>query len=74
MASSFTHDKCNDAQPPIVIELDLHGLFLTVISIPSTRQNIQVTQKIADFPLGAMQVVHNLLSTYCVRGMLPVQQ
>lgn len=44
--------------PLIVIELHLQGLLLTVISIPfyvtSARQNIQVTQKIGDFPLGAM--------------------
>jgi hypothetical protein len=78
MASSFTHDKCNDAQPP---DRDRTGSPRPLLNrdidtfyVHSARQNIQVTQKIADFPLGAMQIVHNLSSTYSVTGMLPVQQ
>jgi len=78
MASSFTHDKCNDAQTPdrdrTASPRPLLNRDNDTFYVHSARQNIQVTQKIADFPLGAMQIVHNLSSTYCVRGMLPVQQ
>ena len=76
--ASFTDNKCNDTQHP---DRDRTGSprpllngDIDTVYVHSARQNIQVTQKIADFPSGAMQIVHNLSSTYLVRQMLPVQQ
>jgi len=69
MYDAQTPDRDTTGSPWPLLNRDIDTVY-----VHSARQNIQVTQKIADFPSGTMQIVHNLSSTYLVREMLPVQQ